>query len=145
MTIARASVARSTLSEMRLQASSARTNSAVPVERNATAVVTFAPCSKARRAATWFEPNTVAMTSSSAIPSQRGMGRPDKLLQRRPPAAIENRELQLSIGSVRLDAVVLHDLAPARQLLERPFLQLFGAAHHEVHAEALGERLAHVG
>src|SRR6187455_786850 len=126
MMIDRPKVFCSTLREVRLCSKSRRTTSAVPAERNATAVVTLAPCSKAMRAATWLLPKIVAIASSRPTPAQRGIG------------------CSLRSASVRLDAVVAHDLAPERELLERPLLQRLGAAHHEVHAQRLGQRLAHI-
>src|SRR5258706_10364161 len=45
-------------------------NGAVTRERIGTAAVTLAPWSNATRAATWFDPNVVAMTSSARTPSR---------------------------------------------------------------------------
>src|SRR5262252_112430 len=47
---------------------------AVPAARNATAVATLVPWSKATRAAMWLLPKVTAIASRIAIPAQRGTG-----------------------------------------------------------------------
>src|SRR5215212_6430093 len=74
MTRPRSLVAPESENETPLATSSTKTKTSANVALKATAVTTFEPCSKAKRAAMWLLPKTTEMVSSRTMPSQRGIG-----------------------------------------------------------------------
>ena len=69
-------VAPGSANETPLASISTNTKRNAKMARKVTAVTTFEPCSKAKRAATWLLPKMTEMHSSVATPIHRGIGLP---------------------------------------------------------------------